>query len=101
MATDLKNNAVNTTSDVTKNGEAAPVVKSPWTLVHKGGTSWLLNGKVATPAEAMQAMKVKGIAIPVWLEREVRTGKTLEQRRAAKAESAARRSAEKSGNWTL
>lgn len=101
MATEVKTNGTNLSSPERPKTDAAYTAKEVWTLTHKGGTNWVLNGKAITPAEALQVMRAKKVDVPVWLEREVRTGKTLEQRRAAKIESAARRAAEKSGNWTL
>lgn len=88
MAIETKQNAVNTSDTMTGK-----------TLAHKGGKNWEIDGKPVANYQAMQWMKAKGIPVPVWLEREVRTGKTLEERRAAKAESALRRAAEKSGVW--
>ena len=91
MANETKNNAVKTSETTT--------TKQVNTLAHKGGKAWELNGKPATNVEAMQFMRANHIEVPIWLEREVRTGKTLEERRAAKLESAIRRQSEKSGIW--
>ena len=75
--------------------------KASVTLAHKGGKAWELNGKACTNVEAMQFMRANKIEVPVWLEREVRTGKSLEERRAAKLESSIRRAAEKAGVWSV
>ena len=88
----------NKTSNAAKASETTNA-KQVNTLSHKGGKAWELNGKAITNAEALQFMRANHIEVPVWLEREVRTGKTLEERRAAKLESAIRRQAEKTGVW--
>lgn len=92
MANETKTNSAVKTSETTN-------AKQVNTLSHKGGKSWELNGRAISNVEAMQFMRANHIDVPVWLEREVRTGKTLEERRAAKLESAIRRQSEKTGIW--
>ena len=63
------------------------------------GKQWSIDGQSCSNADAMGFMKAKGYAVPLWLEREVRTGLTLEQRRERRAMAASNRLRENAGEW--